>query len=102
MRSYDHCEFFPGDETPRVDRETQITLFIAEKLSGGTLEAFLHYGDEEEIASFIIPLFFSTTVSHHLLSPRKFLYLTTDYGFYNKSEPHSIKHLKSVLISNTL
>lgn len=64
--------------TPMVDREAQITLFISEKLNEGVLEASLYYGDEGEIGSFVIPLFFSSTVSPQLPSLKNFRFLTND------------------------
>ena len=46
-----------------VDREDQTTLVISEKLNEGIFEASLHYGNEEEIGSFVIPPFCPSTVS---------------------------------------
>lgn len=61
-----------------VDREAQITLVISEKLNEGILEASIHYGDEEEIGSFVIPLLFSGSVSSPFAVIEKVFFFDND------------------------
>ncbi|KAG7981168.1 hypothetical protein I3843_05G219100 [Carya illinoinensis] len=74
------CHVNDRNVTPMVDREAQITLFISEKLNEGVLEASLYYGDEGEIGSFVIPLFFSSTHSMDIFASQ-FTSLMLDEGY---------------------
>ncbi|KAG6715153.1 hypothetical protein I3842_05G236800 [Carya illinoinensis] len=74
------CHVNDRNVTPMVDREAQIMLFISEKLNEGVLEASLYYGDEGEIGSFVIPLFFSSTHSMDIFASQ-FTSLMLDEGY---------------------
>ncbi|XP_041013210.1 protein PHYTOCHROME-DEPENDENT LATE-FLOWERING-like isoform X1 [Juglans microcarpa x Juglans regia] len=74
------CHVNDRNVTPMVDREAQITLFISETLNEGILEASLYYGDEGEIGSFVIPLFFSSTHSMDIFASQ-FTSLMLDEGY---------------------
>uniref|UniRef100_A0A2N9ICY2 Uncharacterized protein n=1 Tax=Fagus sylvatica TaxID=28930 RepID=A0A2N9ICY2_FAGSY len=86
------CHVYHGNEIHMVDREDQTTLVISEKLNEGIFEASLHYGNEEEIGSFVIPPFFPSTHSADLFASQ-FTSLMGDEGYriaLNCVEPTSL------------
>ncbi|KAM3693433.1 hypothetical protein ACJW31_08G166500 [Castanea mollissima] len=91
MKFVRQCHVYQGNEIHMVESKDQITLVISEKLREGILEASLHYGNEEEINSFVIPLAFSSTPSADLFASQ-FTSLMGDEGYHialNHVEPIS-------------
>ncbi|KAL4612399.1 hypothetical protein ACB092_08G195600 [Castanea dentata] len=91
MKFVRQCHVYQGNEIHMVESKDQIILVISEKLREGILEASLHYGNEEEINSFVIPLAFSSTPSADLFA-FQFTSLMGDEGYHialNHVEPIS-------------